>query len=146
MLNQTTAPMCFTLLFTRKEHLILMILFSITRPWIWEKVQEQAFALSKGSLKSHCTPDGSFSLNWTMRKTNWAWQAPAQGTGVVVQQKQDSWVLMDLLLTTSLLLDKLDSISETHARDIYLNVYHVSRVIWNSGTTLANEFMFPITS
>lgn len=60
---------------------------------------------------------------------NWAWQAPAQGTGVVVQQKQDSWVLMDLLLTTSLLLDKLDSISETHARDIYLNVYHVSRVI-----------------
>lgn len=54
-------------------------------------------------------------------------------------RKQDSWVLMDLPLTTTLVLGKLDSITEPYARDIYPNVYHVFRAILNAGTTLANK-------
>jgi len=46
---------------------------------------------------------------------------------------------MDLPLTTSLVVDKLDYISKSHARDIYLNVYHVSRGILNAGTTIVNK-------
>lgn len=46
---------------------------------------------------------------------------------------------MNLRLTTSLVLDKLDYISEPYARDIYLNDYHVSRAILNVGTTITNK-------
>lgn len=40
---------------------------------------------------------------------------------------------MSLRLTTSLVLDELDYISEPYARDIYLNDYHVSRALLNAG-------------
>lgn len=46
---------------------------------------------------------------------------------------------MDLLLTTYLLLDKLDYVSEPHANDICLNAYHVPRAVLNPGTTIVDK-------
>lgn len=83
------------------------------------------------------------------KNCNQAWKAPKCNMLQCIGNRiPEFYCKMDLALTTQLVLDKLDEVSEPHAIDptsIYLNPYQVPRAILNAVMTTVNKFMSPIT-